>query len=76
MTTSHELLIKIQLLEGAPIPRLVYLCTTKTRWSMGSGFGREGPGQKRKYENGGQVFISYHVGMVFGLLYLSIVEGI
>ena len=43
---------------------------------MGSGFGREGPGQKRKYENDGQVFISYHVGMVFGLLYLSIVEGI
>ena len=42
----------------------------------GKCFGREGPGLKRKYENGGQVFISYHVGMVFGLLYLSVVEGI
>ena len=39
--------------------------------------GRPGSEAKmRKYENGGQVFISYHVGMVFGLLHLSIVEGI
>ena len=54
MTTTHGLLIKIQLLEGAHIPRLVCLCTSKTRWSMGSGFGREGPGRSKNTKMAGK----------------------
>ena len=76
MTTTHGLLIKNSVTWERSYPQIGMPVHYWDAMVDGKWFWKGRPGQKQKYENGGQVFISYHVGMVFGLLYLSIVEGI